>query len=205
VSDERLPDLYLEALDLEGDARRALLDRIAAEEPALAAELARLLSRPSSAASPIDRLPEVVTAGSRGTIRDEPGDAAVPEEELPPSVGPYRIVRELGRGGMGRVFLAEQETPDFRRNVALKLIDRPGPEAQAVRRFRDEVRILASLEHPGIARFLDGGLSAEGIWFLALEFVDGRDLLEHARAAALSPREKVELFAEVLEAVAHAH
>jgi tetratricopeptide (TPR) repeat protein len=205
---ERLPELYLEALELDATARRELLERIGVEEPALAEELARLLALPRSVASPIDRLPDVVTGGI-GTSASRAAGARLAADtagaDAPPSVGPYRIVRELGRGGMGRVFLAEQETPDFRRTVALKLIARPGSETHAVRRFRDEVRILASLEHPGIARFLDGGLSGEGIWYLALEYVDGRDLLDYARAEALSARARVELFVEVLDAVAYAH
>ena len=114
-------------------------------------------------------------------------------------------MREVGRGGMGRVFLAEQEDESFRRRVALKLLDRPALTERRVRRFRDEVRILASLEHPGIARFLDGGRTNDGVWFLALEYVEGVDLLEHARNADLAIEERVRLFLAVLDAVAAAH
>ena len=128
-----------------------------------------------------------------------------PDRSFPNRVGPFRLLREVGQGGMGRVFLAEQETPDFRRTVAIKLIDRPGASAEAVRRFRDEVRILASLDHPGIVRFLDGGLSPEGIWYLALEYVEGDDLLAHARRLELGVGARVELVAAVAEAVAFAH
>src|SRR6188768_772131 len=100
-----------------------------------------------------------------------------PPSEPPERIGPYRLIREIGRGGMGAVYLAEEETPDFRRTVALKLVDRPGFDAAATRRFRDEIRILSALEHPGIARFLDGGRAPDGTLFLALEYVEGEDLL----------------------------
>lgn len=193
MSDERLPDLFLEAQGLDAAGRQRLLRRVEQEDPGLAAELERLLSAPASAVSPIDASPLAALG------LDSP--AAAPPER----VGPYRIVRELGRGGMGRVFLAEQETPDYRRRVALKLIDRPGPDVESVRRFRDEVRILAALDHPHIVGFLDGGKSPEGIWYLALEYLEGSDLLAHANARDLDARERVRLFLPVVDAVAFAH
>ena len=186
MSDDRLPDLFLEAQELAGEEREALLKRVESEDPTLAEELGRLLSTGEGDASPIDGPP--------------PGIAAAPT-----AVGPYRIVREVGRGGMGRVFLAEQETPDFKRTVALKIVDRPGHEVESVRRFRDEVRILAALDHPNIVRFLDGGKSPEGIWYLALEYVEGDDLLAHAQRLDLDAAGRVELVAAVADAVAFAH
>jgi serine/threonine-protein kinase len=196
MSEDRLQALYLEALELDAAGRRRLLVDLTLEAPELAAELARLLLVPASVPSPIDGSPW------RAAAADAEEEAA---ESAPGRVGRFRILRELGRGGMGRVYLAEEEAEHFRRTVALKLIHRPGPEGEAVRRFRDEVRILASLEHPGIARFYDGGISPEGIWYLALEYVDGPDLLEHARDGELPLRARLELFAAVLDAVAYAH
>ncbi len=193
VREERLADLYLEALDLDEAGRRELVDRQRASEPTLAEELARLLATPEGAPSPIDGSALAAAGVAWGAL-------AAPER-----VGPYRILRELGRGGMGRVFLAEQETPDFRRTVALKLIDRPGPDEEAVRRFRAEVRILASLDHPGIVRFLDGGRSPEGTWFLALEYVEGDDLVSYASLKTLDVPERLRLFLAVAEAVEFAH
>jgi eukaryotic-like serine/threonine-protein kinase len=193
MNEDRLPELYLEAVELDEPARQALLVSLRRDDPALAEELARLLATPEGAASPIDGS-ALVAAGL-----DPLG------ESVPASVGPYRILRELGEGGMGRVFLAEHETPDFRRRVALKVISRPGPDDEAVRRFRAEVRILASLDHPGIVRFLDGGRSAEGIWFLAQEYIEGADLLTHCRKRDASVAERLALFRSVLEAVEAAH
>ncbi len=191
MTEDRLQDLYLEASGLDAGGRRRLLDSVAIDFPDLLADLERLLRHGAEQPSPIDgspwRLPNSAPAGP------------------PERVGRFRLLRELGRGGMGRVYLAEEETEDFRRTVALKLIDRPGPEGEAVRRFRDEVRILASLEHPGIARFLDGGRSPEGIWYLALELVDGRNLVEHAHEAGLTVAGRTALFLDVVDAVAYAH
>ncbi len=106
---------------------------------------------------------------------------------------------------MGRVFLAVEETADFSRQLALKIIDRPLADGQALRRFRDELRILSLLEHPGIARFLHGGRSPEGIWYLALEYVDGVDLLTWAAEHELDRDARVRLFLAVLEPVRYAH
>ena len=191
---EDLPELFARALELDEAGRRALLDGVAGRDPGLAAELACLLESSGETGSPLDRAPWRPDDGFEGL------DAPLPER-----IGAYRIVRELGRGGMGRVFLAEEETEDFRRTVALKVIDRPAGGEEAVRRFRDEVRILSSLEHPGIARFLAGGRAPDGTWFLALELVEGEDLITYARTRDLPVRARIELFVAALEAVQFAH
>src|SRR5437016_5210184 len=95
---------------------------------------------------------------------------------IPPGtrVGPYRVIREIGRGGMGVVCLAERDDGEYQKRVALKVVlRRPGMEEISVRRFREERQILASLEHPGIARLLDGGVAADGTPWFAMEYVDG--------------------------------
>ena len=191
---EALPELFARALELDEPGRRALVDELLASEPELGAELALLLESADETESPLDSAPWRPDVELEGL-----------DQRLPERVGPYRIVRELGRGGMGRVFLAEEETEDFRRAVALKIIDRPAFDEDAVRRFRDEVRILSSLEHPGIARFLAGGRTSDGTWFLALELVEGEDLLTWARTRDLSVRARIELFVAALEAVQFAH
>ena len=192
---ERLPALYARLHDLAPAARRDLIEQVAAEDAALAGELELLLAS-TGETSPLDHSPWSRIDADAGPPMEEP---------LPDHVGPYRIQRELGRGGMGRVFLAEEETAEYRRPVALKVIRHPGFDEQALRRFRDEVRILASLEHPGIARFFDGGRAPDGTWFLALEYVEGEDLLRFVRRRGLGLRQRVELFVQVLDAVDFAH
>ena len=197
---ERLAELFADAIEREPAGRRQLVSEIAAADPDLAAELERLLAAAGDS-SPLDRSPWIdVGAGDSDTDMGVAGPAPLPER-----IGPYRVVCELGRGGMGRVFLAIEETEHFRRNVAVKVLDRSASDAVAVRRFRDEVRILASLEHPGIARFLDGGRAPDGSWFLALEHVEGEDLIAHAASRQLTVRGRVELFVAIVDAVEFAH
>jgi tetratricopeptide (TPR) repeat protein len=196
VNDSRLPALFAQALELQADARREFLAALRDSDPASAAGLEVLLTASESGDWEIDRSPWRA-------------DGAEPDSNLasslPERIGPYRLLRELGRGGMGRVFLAEEETADFRRQVALKVIDGPLLTDDSIRRFREEVRILASLEHPGIARFFDGGRTGDGTWFLALEYVEGRDLLAFVRERGLDLGRRVELFLQVLDAVDFAH
>src|SRR5690606_29501368 len=123
----------------------------------------------------------------------------------PARIGPYRIERLLGRGGMGRVYLAEHEAADFRRRVALKLVRRGLDTDDVLRRFRAERRILATLDHPNIARLLDVGATADGLPYLVMEYVDGVDILEHCRRHALDVPPRLALFRDVCSAVHHAH
>ena len=98
------------------------------------------------------------------------------------SVGPYRLVREIGRGGMGSVWLAERSDDQFQKQVAIKLLSAGLPSSEALRRFRDERRILASLEHPHIARLLDAGRTDDGLHYIVMELVEGVPITEHCRA-----------------------
>jgi len=132
--------------------------------------------------------------------------------QLPPvaptlvRVGPYRLERELGRGGMGIVYLAERDDGQFRQRVALKLVRR-GLEVddRLVRRFREERRILASLEHPHIARLVDGGLTDDGLPWFAMEFVEGEPIDRYCDARQLAIEDRLALFATVCDVVQAAH
>jgi tetratricopeptide (TPR) repeat protein len=117
-------------------------------------------------------------------------------------IGPYRIVRQLGRGGMGTVFLAIREDAGFSQRVAIKLVR--GGE-MLVQRFRQERQILASLEHPNIARLLDGGTTPDGLPYLVMEYVDGTPIDDYCRARSLSIPAKLRLFLQLCDAVQHAH
>ncbi|MDX1578057.1 MAG: serine/threonine-protein kinase, partial [Gemmatimonadota bacterium] len=120
-------------------------------------------------------------------------------------VGPYRLVRLLGEGGMGRVYLAERAGEDFEQRVAIKMV-RPGWHARELyARFLRERRILASLTHPNIARLLDGGLTAEGRPWFAMEYVDGRPIDDYCERAGLGLGDRIRLFITVCEGVQFAH
>ena len=91
-------------------------------------------------------------------------------------IGPYRIIRELASGGMGSVYLAERDDGEFRQRVAIKIVRGGFANALLLQRFRDERQILASLDHPNIARLLDGGTTAAGLPYVVMEFVEGEPI-----------------------------
>ncbi|MGD9903738.1 MAG: protein kinase [Vicinamibacterales bacterium] len=120
-------------------------------------------------------------------------------------VGAYRLVRELGHGGMGTVHLAVRDDDAFHKRVALKVLKRGMDTDAIVRRFRTERQILAGLDHPNIARLLDGGTTADGRPYLVMEYVDGAPLVEFAEARQLDTTARLELFLQVAAAVQYAH
>lgn len=125
--------------------------------------------------------------------------------ELPGMIGPYRVERSLGRGGMGHVYLAYREGTDFRKPVAVKVL-RPGLNDEGLlRRFRAERRILASLHHPCIATLHDGGATDDGQPYVVMEYVDGVDLVSYAEKNDLGVAERIELFRQVAGAVSVLH
>lgn len=128
----------------------------------------------------------------------------LPEQPLaaPERIGPYLLKHEIGRGGMGIVYLAERDD-SFRMEVAIKVM--AFPAAGLERRFRAERQILATLDHPHIARLLDGGTTADGRQYFVLEYVDGVPIDEYCDCHRLTLRERLRLFAKVLEAVQFAH
>jgi len=120
-------------------------------------------------------------------------------------IGRYSIVRELGRGGMGTVYLAEYEGEGFRQSVALKILRRGLDTEDVLRRFSTERRILASLSHPNIARLYDGGATPNGRPYLAMEYVEGEPITDYCDQHHLGVRDRLELALEVAEAVKAAH
>jgi tetratricopeptide (TPR) repeat protein len=119
--------------------------------------------------------------------------------------GPYEIISLLGRGGMGAVYLARRADGQYERQVAIKLVDLPLASELFFERFRQERQILAGLEHPGITRMLDGGISDDGILYLVLEYVDGVPIDVYARTHRLPVSERLKLFVKVCRAVQFAH
>ena len=189
------------ALDLPSDEREAFLARACADRPALRGEVSELL-RACDASSRF--LAEPVNQVAAPLLAEVMQAREV--ERIGTRVGPYRIVGEAGRGGMGMVFVAERADGEYEKRVALKLVTpRPGLEAFGIRRFREERQILASLEHPGIARMLDGGVAEDGTPWFAMELVEGTRLDEHCAGNALGVAARVELFLQVCDAVQYAH
>jgi eukaryotic-like serine/threonine-protein kinase len=193
---ERLRALLDEALALPPAARASWLEQLPPEHAAWRERLAGLLAHSSAARPLLDTLPRVETADF----------ATSPAGALPASVGPYRLLRELGRGGMARVWLAERTDMLQARQVALKLPYRDSGnwrDAALAERLAREREILATLEHPHIARLYDAGVAADGQPWLALEFVAGERIDKHA--ATLPLQQRLRLFVQAVRAVAHAH
>lgn len=130
-------------------------------------------------------------------------DGAEPAAEVP-YIGPYRVIRPLGAGGMGEVFLAVEDAPDFRRYVAIKVV-REGVGPGFSERFSRERAILAQLAHPGIAQFFGGGTTEDGRPYFVMEHVEGERIDRHADRSLLTVRERVRIFRQVCDAVQHAH
>ncbi|HEV8579200.1 MAG TPA: serine/threonine-protein kinase [Thermoanaerobaculia bacterium] len=120
-------------------------------------------------------------------------------------VGRYRVLREIGRGGMSVVYLAERADDAFQQRVALKVLDRAPRDREARSRFEQERQILASLEHPNIARLLDGGVDGRGVPYIVMELVEGERIDQYCEQHRLSVDERLALFQVVAQAVAYAH
>lgn len=194
---QQIEALFDAALDLDDDARRALLDRACADEPDLRREVERLLQ--AEAASPAFLNMSAVDYAA--PMLPEAPDM----DEAGLQMGAYRLVREIGRGGMGRVFLAERADGQFEQQVALKLIHTGVASEPLRRRFLQERQILARLQHPGIARLIDGGTTGTGQPYLVMEYVAGKPIHTYSDAHRLSITARLRLFGKVCEAVQYAH
>jgi len=160
-----------------------------------------------------DAVASLLAAHDDASGEIEPLDAACAAEllmateltEPERTIGPYRVIRTLGQGGMGTVFLAERVEGGFEQQVALKLVSKGMDSEAIVRRFHQERQILARLEHPGIARLLDGGMSDDGRPFFAMEYVDGEPITEYAERRALGVADRLDLILQICDAVQLAH
>ncbi len=143
-----------------------------------------------------------------GNFLEEPAVDIKPKSQadlVGTRVGAYELVRELGRGGMGAVYLAVRADNEFRKRVAVKLIRRDMESGFAIHRFRNERQILARLEHPNIARLIDGGTTADGFPYFIMEYVEGEPLLSYCESRSLPPAQRIEIFQSVCAAVQYAH
>ncbi|MBN9521636.1 protein kinase [bacterium] len=201
---DRVRAVFGEAADLPPDQRAAYLDAACAGDPQLRAEVESLLAYDSVTddAAGDAFLKSPVARPSHVPI-PTPLSGVPAVAPLPQHIGNYRILRELGSGGMGTVYEAEQDNP--RRAVALKVI-RPGVSTPGlVRRFTHEAQILGRLQHPGIAQVYEAGLTADGQPYFVMELVAGVSLDRYVRQRALDVPARLGLFARVCDAVQHAH
>ena len=189
-------DLLVELDERERNVRLAAL-----ADAALATRVRRLLAA--------DRLPDATLgdplAAAAAWLAEEERESGLPSDRHGERIGPWRILSPLGRGGMGEVFLAERADGAFERRVALKLLKRGLDSDEIVARFLAERRILARLDHPGIAQLVDGGLAPDGRPYFALELVLGQPITEWCAERRLALEDRLRLVLEVVTAVDFAH
>jgi serine/threonine protein kinase len=139
------------------------------------------------------------------TLPELLADQGVSEPMAGNRVGPYEVVREIGRGGMGAVYLAIRADDEYKKEVAIKIVKRGMDTEVVLQRFREERQILANLVHPSIASLLDGGTTQDGRPYLVMEYIDGQPVDRYCLGNKISVRDRLRLFRKVLAAVHHAH
>jgi serine/threonine-protein kinase len=196
-----LSRLLDEALELPAAERVPWVESLPLEYDALKPRLRSLFAAVPSGVAPTfaETLPELTIDGTDG------GPVGSASAHSGTAVGPYRLTRELGEGGMGTVWLGERTDGLLKRPVAIKLPHIAGPRSGLAERVAREREILGALNHPNIARLYDAGVAADGKPYLALELVDGRPIDEYCRDERLDVKARLRLFLQVARAVAHAH
>src|ERR1700760_603072 len=194
---QRINQIFHAVLSQPPNERLAFLKLQCANDDTLQREGQDLLSGDEAARAKFQ------TGAVRGAVRElfDSDDESLIGEQF----GAYRIVREIGRGGMGRVFFAERVDQEFAQNVAIKVIKRGMDTAGVIRRFRNERAILASLDHPNIARLFDGGTTPAGLPYFVMEFIEGVSIDRFCAEHRYSVQERLALFQEVCAAVSYAH
>jgi serine/threonine protein kinase/WD40 repeat protein len=196
VTEPSLPEesILLQALEIACPAgRAAFLDRACGENGNLRAEVEALLRAHAQSGDLLD-LPDKPAVTVEESSRERPGTV----------IGPYKLLQQIGEGGMGTVFMAEQQHP-VRRKVALKVIKAGMDSAQVIARFEAERQALALMDHVNIARVFDGGTTESGRPYFVMELVHGVPITQYCDDNRLTPRERLELFVPACQAVQHAH
>src|SRR5262245_22321561 len=186
--------IFLAALELPTPAERAAyLKGACGADPALLANVQQLLAAHENDDDFLDRPPPNATVDEQ-PVTERPGTV----------IGPYKLKEQIGEGGMGLVFVAEQQEP-VRRKVALKII-KPGMDSnQVVARFEAERQALAMMDHQNIAKVFDAGTTDTGRPYFVMELVHGVPITDYCDANKLTPRQRLELFVPVCQAIQHAH
>ncbi len=193
---QQVSDLFDAAVELTEPERTRFLERECSGDLDLRAEVESLLAADAVASqfieTPLLSIPRELFPEATSELAGE-------------QLGSYRILREIGRGGLGVVYLAQRADETYRKEVAIKLIRRGLDTEDILRRFRNERQILAQLDHPNIARLIDGGTTADGLPYFVMEYVPGRTLLEFCDARQLDTTARLQLFRQVCAAISYAH
>ncbi len=198
---DEIDRIFDAALDVPEPDRAAFLAEACAGRPFVRRQIELLLAA-GDEAKESDFLAPLPHQLNGSSVRQFMGEEQLPAGE---KVGVYEIVRPIGRGGMGVVYLAERPFGRFKKPVALKVVKRGMDTEEIVQRFRFERQILAGLEHAHIARLLDGGVTDDGLPYFVMEYVEGKPIDQYCDDKQLSIRQRLKLFRAVCEAVAYAH
>ncbi len=201
---QKAVELFHEAAQLPTEARSEFLQQSCGDDAALREEVESLLEH-DDAEGDLFGPGKGVEMLAEDLFGDQADDLTV-AGPLPGRIGPYRILRLIGRGGMGLIYEAEQDSP--RRRVALKVLQAGAVNVSMLHRFRQEAQLLGQLQHPGIAQVFEASvaeINGARQPFFAMEFIDGLPLDQHAESHGLNLRQKLELVARVCDAVQHAH
>lgn len=210
---QQIEGIFQAALDLPIAERAEFIRAKCVDDGGLKAEVEKLVARYETEETFLE---SPVWTDSRFLQSEIKKDIASSFEKIAPiaeksesfvgrEIGVYRLTEELGRGGMGVVYLAERADGEFKQKVAIKLIKRGMDTDFILRRFRQERQIAAALNHPNIVRLLDGGTTKDDLPYFVLEYVEGSPFFKYAREQKLALREKLELFLQLCAAVAYAH
>ncbi len=183
------------ALEADPAERSSYLDRVCATDPFLRLEIENLLALEGQALTAL--LHPIATEFSD---TNDSGNARIGRR-----IGPYQLVEEIAAGGMGEVYRAFRADDQYKKEVAIKLVRAGLDSSFVVARFRDERQVLASLEHPNIARLIDGGTTENGIPYFVMELIEGLPLTQFCDERMLSSTDRLKLFLEVCSAVQYAH
>ena len=199
----RIDAILDDVLERDPAERAAVIARACGDDRTLRAHVEALVAADSKASGFLDRpAAEYAADVVRAASQDRDAEDVESAGDL---IGPYRVIREIGRGGMGRVFLASRADGQFEQQVALKLV-RSGPYgSEILNRFLRERQILARLQHPNIARLLDGGVTSDGRPYFAMEYVDGQPITTYCTTHRLDVPRRLDLFTAVGDAVQYAH
>lgn len=196
---KKLSEHFEEACQLDERDRDAFVAKIEKADAELGAELARLLVAHETRDDAFDDAQIAIPHDFTSPLSRSHQAAAMPER-----IGRYRTIRIIGEGGMGTVYLAEQTEP-VHREVALKVI-KPGMNSRAVvARFESERQVLAMMDHPGLSKILDGGMTDDGLPYFVMEYVSGEPITSYSNSRQLTATDRIRLFIRVCDAVQHAH
>ncbi|MBC7931642.1 MAG: protein kinase, partial [Rubrivivax sp.] len=204
---KQVEEVFQSAVDLPVAERRGFIKGACAGDETLHEQVAALVAQYEKAGDFIEE--PAVGAGILRPHVDPHTTTPMTTSELDPAIGrrigAYKVVREIGRGGMGAVYLAERADSEFRMSVAIKLIKRGMDTDFILRRFRNERQILATLDHPYIAHLLDGGTTDDGLPYFVMEHIEGLPVYRYCDESKLTVTERLRLFRHVCEAVHYAH